>query len=977
MELRQLNQAQKQAIEYNDGPLLIVAGAGTGKTTVITEKVAYLVEKGLTKPNEIVALTFTDKAAREMEDRISERLDTQYTEIFIGTFHTFCQRILEDYGLEIGLPNRFKLVTETDAWLMMREKIYDLGLDYYRPLGNPTRHIHELLDHFSKCKDELIRPEQYIEYAESVRLDSDGALNQESNRLKEVANAYHYYNQLLLEQNALDFGDLIFYSVELLQKRSNILQKLHKKYKYILVDEFQDVNFAQYNLVQLLSQKTFLTVVGDDDQSIYAFRGASISNILHFKEDFPHSKEIVLQENYRSQQQILDIAYTSIQNNNPERLEVKLNIDKHLVSRIEKENAEVVFIPAASIDEEVKKVVEKILDLKENDSNATWDDFALLVRANSHADPFLRGLQNANIPYEFLASVGLFKQPLVMDCINFLKAVENFYDASALFRIMRMICFNMADADIQKVTFLAKKKSLSFFEILEHAGEYHISPDGVQIAYKIISLLQEAVSLNRTLSPSKVIYHFLQKSGCLEYLSVKEQEGDVDILHQIYQLRQFFDILARYEEIHPDAHVASFLEQYNYMVESGDEGKLYQPVDTPDSVNVLTVHAAKGLEFKYVFIVNIVEERFPTRRRGGGIEIPDALVKETIPQGDYHLQEERRLFYVAVTRAKKGLYFTAAKSYGGVREKKISRFLSEIGYSFDQINKGEKLFDVLSPPLKGERSFSKSTSDIVPSTFSFSQIKSYETCPYQYKLAHVLKIPTKSNASFSFGQTIHRTLEKFYSLLQERNAQTQASLFDVTTPQKTDGLAVPTLTELLQLYQDNWIPDWYKDKKQREEYYEKGKEILKVFYSSQEGKWTVPLALEAPFKIKIGNESIQGRIDRIDQLDDGSLHILDYKTGTPKEKVEGDDKDQLLVYQIVAESLPQWRNVGPIGKLTFYYLNNNTQVSFVAGNKDLEKLKEKIDTTISRIKQKEFDATPNQVICRNCDFRDICEYRSL
>ncbi|MBI5254550.1 UvrD-helicase domain-containing protein, partial [Candidatus Falkowbacteria bacterium] len=284
-----LNKAQNEAVKYTDGPLLIVAGAGTGKTTVITKKIAYLIESSRAKPKEILALTFTDKAAEEMLTRVDEELDVGYAEMQISTFHAFCQKILELYGLDAGLPNQFKLLTQTDAWLLIKKNFDKFNLDYYRPLGNPTKHIHELIKHFSKCKDELVSQEEYLKYAENVKLDKDN-VEFEKSRLTEIANAYHTYNQLLLDNNCLDFGDLIYYTVKLLEKRPNILKALQERYKFILVDEFQDVNWAQYYLVRLLSNviptpstdargrllvegslsntPIQLTVVGDDDQCL-------------------------------------------------------------------------------------------------------------------------------------------------------------------------------------------------------------------------------------------------------------------------------------------------------------------------------------------------------------------------------------------------------------------------------------------------------------------------------------------------------------------------------------------------------------------------------------------------------------------------------------------------------------------------------------------------------------------------------------
>lgn len=1336
MSEKKLNQAQKEAIEYTNGPLLIVAGAGTGKTTVITEKIAYLIENNLAKPEQIVALTFTEKAAFEMEERVDERLKLPYNNIQISTFHTFCQRLLEQYGLEIGLPNSFKLITETDAWLLIREHIYDFNLSYFRPLGNPMRHVHEFLKHFSKCKDELISPQQYLEYAESENLDND-ADREEKNRLTELSNAYHKYNQLLLDKGFLDFGDLIFYAVKLLQERPNILKRVQEQYKYILVDEFQDVNWAQYVLTKLISGEKQLAVVGDDDQclpgnakiltpsgkkridnlkkgdsvitavgkgyvslssinfvkktkkkarflfiktksgkkltvtdnhilfchtpeksehkywyvylmerqdwgwrmgitndltvrlrlergadrivaikgcdsleqaryfetiyslkyniptvcfkeragiqstlwiksifqaidtnknvqklaedlhidlnkhhyclggvnrgaerrikinismcyrnyrtryakdsvlqspkvshilqvetsdkkaidilkqqdikvtlakkgirvrlastnisfleniarqlcvatggiidykfkigrlrnrtvetvlmpaknlqvglfipivdkkqgiimdeivkinsfekqsivydleidrthnfiaddvvvhnSIYAFRGASVSNILRFKDDFKNAKSIVLNENYRSGQKILDTAYTSIQNNNPDRLEVKLSIDKKLKSQVAYPTCAAVHLHSQTLEGEVKSVVQEIIRLKNENADTSWDDFAILARANSHVEPFLQGLQQAGIPYEFLSSVGLFRQPLVMDALNYFKILDNYYESSAVYRLLRMPCLSFGETDLQKLTLQAKKKAISYYEALQRGQEFQFSPEGLQTAQKLLSLLEEGMKDARKEKPSTLLYNFLEKSGCLKHLTEEDNKGNQYIIHQTYQLNQFFDVLKTYEETHPDAHIHGFLEQYNYTIESGDEGKLYQPLDTLDSVNILTVHGSKGLEFRYVFIVNLVEERFPTRRRGESLELPFALIKEKLPEGDTHIQEERRLFYVAMTRAKQRLYFCSAKSYGGVREKKISRFLNELG--FTDSASVEKIAGKQELQIPTENKIAVQNAQRLPKVFSFSQIKSYQTCPYQYKLAHIIKLPTKSNASFSFGTSIHSTFQKFYERMQEMNAKKQATLFDLSessTP--SDMVKVPTLDELLEIYHKNFIEDWYKDRYQKEKYYKKGKEILTLFYHSQEGNWRVPAALESAFKIKVGNYLLRGRIDRIDQLPDGSLEIIDYKTGESKDKLTSEDKEQLLIYQIAAQTLPQYRNLGKVEKLTFFYVNDNIQMSFVGKDKELENLSEKLISTIQSIHAGEFSATPNQFSCSYCDFRDICEYRSL
>ncbi len=987
----ELNTAQQEAVAYLNGPLMIIAGAGTGKTTVITQKIAQIITQKIAQPEEILALTFTEKAAREMAERVDALLEVGYTELSISTFHSFCQRVLEQYGLDIGISTQNKLLTSVDAWLLVREHLDRFNLNYYRPLGNPTRHIHELIKHFNKCKDELISPADYLSYAENLQLNNDVVVGEEKTRLIEIANAYHVYNQLLLEKNALDFGDLIFYTIKLLESRPYILASLQQRYRYILVDEFQDVNWAQYRLVQLLTTPlTQLTVVGDDDQSIYAFRGASVSNILRFKDDYPNAKEIILTHNFRSVQPILDVAHKLVSCNNPDRLEVKLNINKKLVAaRIntesENENA-VILMNNLKLEEEVNDVVKKILELKEKKPELSWSEFAILVRANNHAEPFINALDKKGIPYEFLASNGLFRQPLILDVLNFFKLLDNYHESPAMYRLLCVPLLGFIDLDVQKIIGAARKKSISYYETLKRAREFKLTEEGIRAAEKLLELIHEGSTRAMTEKPTVVLYSFLEKSGYLQHLAHQENEGNQVVIRQIQHLKHFFEQLQHFETTSPNhPTVAGFLEEVAFRLEAGDEGALERSEERGDAVQVLTVHAAKGLEFTYVFVVNLVEDRFPSRRRAEPIEIPTELVHEQLPSGDAHYQEERRLCYVALTRAKDKLFLCTGEDYGGARAKKSSRFLVEMDL-IQPLKPSKKpptltsSLSLLNQPIRTPSP--PHTEYELPKAFSFSQIKSYETCPYQYKLAHLIKIPTKGSASFSFGQSLHSTLQKFYQRVQELNSAKQISLFaptETSAPIKENGVfRAPPMKELLEIYEKCWIGDWFENKTQRETYFQKGKDILHTFYSTHEKEgWTIPVALEGWFKIKIGQYLLHGRIDRIDQLPGGTLEIIDYKTGKSKEKLSAEDKDQLLLYQIAVEHLPEYQHLGAPSKLTFYYLNDNLKVSFLGSPKELESLTTKCQETIEKIHSFDFTPTPSSFACTFCAFKEICEFRIL
>jgi len=959
-----LNKNQKKAVEHTNSPLLIVAGAGTGKTTVITQKIGWLVEQELAKPDEILALTFTDKAAGEMEERVDKIMPYGYVDMWIMTFHSFCEKILKQHGLDIGLSTDFKLLNEFQQWALVKKNLEKFNLDYYRPMGNPTKFIGALLKHFSKAKDEVISPVDYLEYAEEVKQNSDKMLSgveskeageQEALRINEIANAYHVYQNLLLENSALDFGDLINYALKLFRERPAILEKFKKQFKYILVDEFQDTNWAQYELVKMLSPEgKNLTVVGDDDQSIFRFRGASMSNILQFKQDFNNSEEIVLTENYRSSQNILDTAYEFIQLNNPNRLEVQLKQEsgirnqelcKKLISDI-KEQGNIEVLQGANLQDEVNKVIEKIAELKTQDKEATWNDFAILVRANNSAKEFVNALEIAGLPYIFLASKGLYSKPVIMDIIAYLNLLDNYHESTALYRVLNIPIFKFSHEEIIGFLQLAKKKSWSLYETLKYLSSF--SKESGEKIKILLDLIAKHTALIKEKKPSEIIFAFLDDSGYLKYLSSQEEAKTKDAMRE---LNAFIKRVKEFEADASDANVKSFLTELSLEIESGEDGSLsVDPESGPEMIKIMTVHAAKGLEFKYVFIVNMVDLRFPTTERKDPIALPDALVKEIIPEGDTHLEEERRLFYVAMTRAKQGLYFSWAPDYGGTRKKKPSRFLSELRIKNVEfrINDDEKTRNFVDVQIKQSEPETKKLIYALPKFYSYTQLQSYNICPHQYFRDHVLKIPKPGKHFFSFGQTMHLALQKFFEIVMSSQSSVQVDLFGQTKDQEQLKNTL-TLETLLKLYQESWINDWYQNKNQKEEYYKKGKDILKEFWQKHEGNWPKIIGLEQGFKLRIGGHLMYGKIDRVDDLGERGVQIVDYKTGQVKDenKITTDQKYQLLLYQLAAEEVLKKKPAN----LQFYYLGNNSEIDFLGEQKDIEKMQQWVIGTIEKIEE--------------------------
>lgn len=983
--LKGLNKEQEQAVTHNGGPLLIVAGAGTGKTTVVTKRIAYIIEQGWAKTDEILALTFTEKAAQEMEERVDKLLPFGYVDLWISTFHSFGERILREHAIEIGLPGNFKLLNEYEQWAMVRRNLDKFNLDYYRPLGNPTKFIHDLVKHFSRAKDEDITAEEYVAFASKLKDDDE----QEIKRIAEVANAYKVYQQLLLDNSALDFGDLINYCLKLFRERPNILAKYKNQFKYILLDEFQDTNLAQYELIKLLATgDSNLVVVGDDDQSIYKFRGGSVSNILHFKADYPTCQELVLTNNYRNKQNILDLSYDFIQHNNPNRLEYQLQqqgdgkLSKKLKANIG-ETGEIELLEGTDLEDEIRLVVEKMADLKVKDVEANWGDFGILVRANDSANDVCVALEEANLPYVFYASRGLYNKPVIMDAVAYLRMLDNYHESNHLYRVLNFPIYKFSHKELVDLNHLANKKSWSLYEALKNANQLNLGVDFLKRVGAVLENISKHTQLVKTKPVREVLVTFINETGYLQHLMDLPEKQSRE---QIGYLNKFIKRVLTFEVANDDKSVKNFLSEFRMELESGEQGSVTPDIEAgPETIKVMTIHGSKGLEFKYVFIVGMVDKRFPTIERKDKILIPDALIKEDLPQGDMHIEEERRLFYVAATRAKVGLYFSWSKNYGGARDKKPSRFLLEAGLVKEEVKKtkkdlsvaevelpviDDKLLTIKKSPLVDKQAVDK-IDYTPPKHYSYTQLTAFSSCPYQYRFAHILKIPRQGKGVFSFGRTMHSTLQKLFELVVEKKGFGQQDLF--TESKKGDENV--TWEEVMKIYEESWIDDWYNDAEQKEEYRVKGKEILKTFYAKHKDNWPSIKHLEKGFNIKLKSEenvyTIRGVVDRVDAVN-GKVRIVDYKTGNPKDKLTFEDKAQLFIYQIAAEEIFGYK----VDSLVFYYLDDNTEMEFLGTDKELEKLKESIVKNIKEINKGEFPAKPS-ILCKYCDFNDICEFRKI
>jgi len=961
---KKLNKEQQEAIKHKAGPLLIIAGAGTGKTTVITERIKYLILSKLAKPDEILALTFTEKAAREMEERVDVAMPYGYTQMWISTFHSFCDRILRREALHIGLDPRYKLMGEAETIQLIRNNLFKLDLNYFRPLGNPNKFIGGMLQHFSRLQDEDVAPNQYLDW---VKKQKKKAKSKEEKldvaKWEELAKAFKTYDELKVREGLMDYGDLIIKTLKLFRERKNILKDYQKQFKYLLIDEFQDTNFAQNELAVLLSGlKKNITVVGDDDQSIYRFRGAAVSNIIQFRKNFPRAKVVVLTKNYRSTQEILDKSYALIQHNNPDRLEPVEKIDKHLISQVAKDGEEIKFLHLDRVENEADAVAKKIQELIKEE-NYEFRDFAVLVRANNHAEPFVRAFQRHGIPSQFLGPGRLFRQPEVVDLISYLKVLYNFEDSVALFRLLSIEYFDIPARDLAAIGNYARRLRISLFEACEKADAIYVSKETKEKVKKILEIINKHLKLARRETAGQLLYYFLEDTGLLQKLLSPDS---ADTQKKAANISKFFDRLKTYEVDHQDATIPAVVDWIELSSELG-ESPLAADTDWTDinAVNILTAHSAKGLEFPVVFLVNLVAQRFPTTERREQIPIPDSLIKELLPVGDYHIEEERRLFYVGMTRAKDLLFFSAADYYGeGKREKRISPFVVEtLG---DEIVSSEVMssqqlsfLDYAMP--KEQLAISNQPLAIHVDYLSYSQIETFKTCPLHYKLKYILGIPTPPSASQSFGTSIHITLKKFFDL--------------VASGQK------PNEKLIYKCLEDNWVKEGYLDRTHEKKFFQKGKIYLSGFLKEGFDPKNLPEVMEQMFTVPIISKDkkqylrVGGKIDRLDVFLDGSVEIVDYKTGAtiPSQK-EVDNNLQLSFYALAATSIPD----KPFGrkpenvKLSLYFLDEQEKLSTTRTAEELEKAKEEIFKIKEDIENSDFKCSGHMFCQNNCEYSLFC-----
>ncbi len=1014
----ELNTSQQLAVKHSDSPLLIVAGPGSGKTRVIIERILHLVNSGI-KPSEILCLTFTKKATEEM----AQRLESQdITDVETSTFHSFAKSVLEDNVLESGI-NISSGVIKRSAQLAWGLKNIDSFNFQHVTIGNNAEDlIRAIIDGIRTFKDELISPEslnKYLDSKNSQELDDEE--QDLINRLSDLCSVYVKYQEFWGAKSVIDFNDIIVETVNLVKSKPLVQQKLQKKYKHILVDEFQDNNFAQLKLVKLISDNGNVTAVGDDDQSIFRFQGAYMKNFDDFEEYFKNTKIINLDQNYRSTQNIVNLASTLV-SNIEERQTKKLfskNIEgeKIKVCACSDENAEVEYVV-----KNIKKLLGKPIVREDGiEGTISYGDIAILARSRKSGVKFVKSLKAHGLPADFVGSDNLFATPIVKDVMAYLAVVNCPANAG------------------REITRLLKNHGITEYNIakINHYGEKISDDDNPGVDYVLKSLQEiasqdttqkkeilEFVDILSSLSklsrdrPSDIIYKILMSISGLYKKSIQ----DDSIKNRVNRilLKEIYNYALEYETLYPDESLTDFISYLNYLFRFDLE--LPEKLEEEDSILVTTIHQSKGKEFQIVFVVDAAKDKLPLRVRTKKFYVPKDLAEglvRTTDEKTLHLLDEKRLLYVAMTRAKSHLYITYAQNYENRKtEAKPSSFLEELKFKENELIEFEEFTSTTDVQLaQGDHleQLKQEHQEIAVNSINqmnlktaiqkiidLAKIKHFEEFKSldDFDPAKILEItPENSHIDSELYQKSIPLIKKENFRLSPSKIQTYEEcplqfkfqhVLRVPTPSKPYfgvGTAihivaenmtkmqkegkVPTEKIALEILDKQWDTSSYRNQRTKEtQDKDKSKEMVKTYLEWAEKNPNTPVDVESKFKIKLNNVTISGKIDRVDMTPDGEYEVIDFKTGYAyKTKNTIKEDVQMNIYALGTEKL-----YGKLPKKTsLFYIKDNKLVPHFIEEEKLNEFKKSLSGKIESIFNEEFDAKPEFRKCGRCDYASICD----
>ncbi|HVR88506.1 MAG TPA: ATP-dependent DNA helicase [Candidatus Limnocylindria bacterium] len=955
--LRGLTVEQRVAVEHDRGPLLIVAGAGTGKTHVLTARIVQLIASERAKPHQILALTFTEKAAATMQERVDLNTPLGLNDAAIRTFHAFGDEVFREFALELGRAGELRVLSPAEQVIFVREHLFELPLERYRPAGDPLRHVRALLDLFGRARDDDISPAEYVAFAGTLRAEAaDDAAHDEAEAQAELAATYLSYTRLKEVHGVVDFGDQIALSLRVLRDHPAAAARLAERFRYVLVDEFQDTNDAQFKLIQrLVEPHQNLTVVGDDDQSIFAWRGATLANFDAFRSSYPDHAVVTLVENRRSTQGILDAAYALI-GNNPDRLEQRLGIDKHLHGRPASTRVEIDHLAFTSGAEEAETIADRIAEAAVR-TQRKLGDFAVLVRYNSDATRVLNALARRGIPAHFSGGGQLYDRDEIRLLVSFLSAVAAPSDSRHVYFLATSSLYGFPPGELAKLTEQQGRRQRPLRELFDELARGEatgFSVEAAAAAQKLVTDLGGYAARAAELTTAELLFDFLDRSKLLERYrdpdsALAEEQGR--------NVAKFLRLVQSAGKALPADRAAFVVPHLELLREAGDDPAAADFEQSENAVNVLSIHKAKGLEFGTVYLVVATEERLPGSLRPAELRLPDRLARTPALDRDRHIAEERRLVYVAMTRAKHEFFFSSATDYGGTRPHRPSRFIQEaLGRKPERrsarLAAVEELERFAAPPAEADARLPGLDADNVL-TLSYTEIDTYRRCPLRYRYEYVLRIPVLPTAPIIYGTALHRAVAAFLRRKQEGGR--------------------PTLEQLEGTFRSSWVGGGFISADHESDRFEAGLAALRRFFADERSA-PAPELVEQRFSFMLGNDRVVGQWDRVDRTPDGAV-IVDYKSSSmdddeaPQRRANKDL--QLPVYALAYE-----RMYGvPPAKAALHFLETGQRGEITPTPEALRAIAAVITSTANRIRARQFTAEPRSPeyrTCSQCPYNAIC-----
>ena len=955
---------QREAIEHLAGPMLVVAGAGTGKTSVLTHRIEWLVREGHADPHEILALTYTVNSAEEMQERVRKLLGGKGVQAI--TFHDYCLKLLRRVGKDFGV------LDEKDLWIYLRRRIRDLHLEHYIRAANIGQFLNDLLDFINRCHDELVTPEKYAEYVERLErrevpiprvVKSKTALAEEEvlGRCREIARVYSTVERWLAEENLGTFSHMITRAHALLESDESVLAEARRAARFILADEFQDANFAQIKiLARLAGAQGNLFAVGDPDQSIYRFRGASSEAFEVFSRNFPAAKCVVLEKNRRSTTSILWTAFAVINENPPvfskrassafayQRAPLQSARDEEIAKAgAQPSNPPVTAIILKDRSTEGPDLVSYLREAQRK-SRCKWSDFGVLYRSHLHRDDLVQELAEAGIPF-VIESMDISDTPEVRDLFSCLNVVVSSGDDVSLMRVAGLPCFQVNPEQLRQVM-----RSIARDNRDAQVLPLFTALDRVAGGAEVVARIQRVRELIQA-----------REAKGRAALDILVREFALDTTSPILQAALHFVEAWETKKINKRVNLEELVDYLAYFREANGVIPL-QSDEGENAVRLMTVHGAKGLEFPHVFILRALSPSFPASYKETLVAFPRELRDpDSLTEADdktLHEQEERRLFYVAMTRARDSLCIYAREGTGK-NDKTPPGYLREliknkaIAPWFRAIPAGgaQATLDIAAAasPLYPEESqttrwFELRVLEGLHKRLSASAVETYQRCGLQFKLERDWRIAAKPAAAMQYGAAIHRVLKTYFDSIRLNRRKSDEAI--------------------IELFRMDLSSARIQEPYQHELYEKQGILQLEDFLSKARA---IPasqvLHTEESFEFKVGETSVVGRIDRIDQRPDGTVAIVDYKTGKARDQESADESLQLSLYAIAAKEKWGYK----VGSLIFHNLEENVPVMTSRSESQLLSARMCVEEAANGIADGIFEPKPGQH-CSFCAYRSLC-----